>query len=271
MGGEGTCGVWQKPMGDLWSLAFFFQAPRNGVCLASFRRVRAYQLGPWGLFFWQRGHSRSSTTYATSCACRFLSQEQTWTTARCGPQLDRVNSWHWFISSPCFLWTWAQKELCRELSLARRREKRGRWTCYFPCRSWWGREGVGGSTVKGFHLSFHPSDNLLPRMWCFTWPRGTQWWRASFEQHHIPQIEKRVVEMHCAWFEAHTRFLTLCSCCLQQEYHHHHHHHHHRLCFIIVWIAADWNVSLQKSELIESINRFSCFFFSAWESAIEKK
>lgn len=134
-------------------------------------------------------------------------------------------------------------------------EKRGRWTCYFPCsRYWWGAEGWRWKYSKRFHLWFHPNDNLLPRMWCFIWPREAEWCRASFKQ-HVLQTQKRVIEMHCAWFEAHALFL--CSCCLQQEYHHH---------LVVIfdlsfffYITADWNVSSQESKWIKSINRFSCF------------
>lgn len=125
-----------------------------------------------------------------------------------------------------------------------------------------GPGGAGG----GFHLSFHPNDYLLPRIWCFTWPRETQWWWASLKQHHIPQIQKRLVEldlMHTpfSWPSAAVEPATGISsssssspsCCC--------------LCFIFSYIIADWNVSPWKSKtnwINQQIFLFSCCPGSAW-------
>lgn len=119
-----------------------------------------------------------------------------------------------------------------------------------------GQKGWRWKYSKRFHLWFHPDDNLLPGMWCFTWPRETRWCWARFKHDHILQtLKKSVGDALCLIWSPHPFPLQLLcltgissssfSCCF--------------LWFIFMRVAADWNVSPRKLKWIKSINRFSCF------------
>lgn len=216
---------------DLWSVtgslrgicaALLFPSAQNGDFLQVLKEDKSENTRSF-LAHWDIPDTRFYVPFPVARA---------WTTVKCGPLLDRVKCCIHFC---VFIGPVLKKKNMESLASQcgpKHREKRGSWTCYFPCsRSWWGKRWWRWKYSKRSHLWFHPGDNLLPRMWCFTWLRETQRYWASFKQDSL-QIQSRVVEMHCVIWSARPFPLQLLSStgissspC--------------SLCFIFLYITAD--------------------------------